>query len=356
MLLFLALISFNSFCARQWFLTYISYAVVAMGAVVLVWRVSHIRDYLNSKIWILLVFVASYIFGSINTLEYGFMENLQGVIWMCLQYFAVFAFDVKSDSAVREYEFSLITKFYLLYTGVMAAVSLYLMLIKYSSYEIVDNYYVVAAGFNFHRLWGCYNDPNYGAIFAIVSIYLSFYYLRTVTDLKIKVLLYLNLFCEYLYICYSDSRTGQVALFFSSFALIYGVLIKNANGIKWFGTSGWKNVAACMLVSFLAASVILGGVFTVQRLSSMAQMKTTEQTLIEQGVTGEELEAAVDENRIGREEDEINDGDTSNNRFAIWAFGLDVFRENPVFGVSFRNIREYAVDVMPEAFNAQGGI
>ena len=61
------------------------------------------------------------------------------------------------------------------------------------------------------------------------------------------------------------------------------------------------------------------------------------------------------ERYIGREGD--IEQDYSNRRFDIWKSGFEIFKENPVFGITFRNILSFTRTEMPETYivnNDQG--
>ena len=218
--LLLTFVSFNVLFARHWYIPYISYAVVGFGIVVGTVRLFRIKNYLNAGIFLLLSFVFSYILGAINTVYYGYMDNIKAVIWMLIQYFIIFAFDKTKD--VKN-ERDILFKVYLLYTGIAAIVSMWMMVTKWTYYSRVEEIYWVQGGFIDNRLFGCYTDPNYGAIIAIVSIVLSLYFLIRDKDMKkiYKVLLIMNIVFEYLYICYSDSRTGLLGVAACSFSLVF---------------------------------------------------------------------------------------------------------------------------------------
>ena len=351
------LLSFNSFCARQFYISYISYVVVAFGAFILVNRLTHMKDYLNSKIWLLVAFILSYLLGAINTLRYGIMENIQAVAWMSIQFFAVFAYDIRKDKDFANKEFKVITAFFIAYTMLMAIIGLTLMIAKYEYYTVIDGMYVIAAGFLFNRLWGCYIDPNYGAIFSLVSILLSMYYFKS-SNKKIKLILILNILVEYLYICYSDSRTGRLAIILSIAALVYLLLIKRDKfeiGDKSIELIGAKKVVVVAFVALLCAGVVWSGTKVVKLTTSEIKVAIAKSTAIEQGATEEQAEVIADYDRIGRYDEEINGGDVSNNRFEIWKSGIDIFKANPITGISFRNIMEYARTEMPTGFIATSG-
>ena len=351
--LMLAFISFNSFCARQWYISYISYAVAFVGAIVIILRLTHLKDYLNIRVGILIIFMVSYLISAVNTIKYGFTENLQGMIWMCLQYFAVFAFDITADKDFIKKEFSIITKIFIVYTGLMSFIGLILMALNVSYYKIVDEYYIIAGGYQFNRLWGCYNDCNYGAIFAIVSIVLSIYYITKKPKLIFTIFLWINNICQYFYIAYSDSRTGQIAVVATSFVLLLGLLLRSKKLGNKFGNKKAVKILLSILISFVCAILLLVGTIAIQNVTSEIKAKRAYEEAIAQGQTEEVATEESEEAEVGRGEETIDY--TQDPRMSIWRSALDISKDHPIIGISFRNIRDYVFAERPDSYLAQSG-
>lgn len=334
----LTLISFNIFFARDWYISYVSYAVIGLGIIVGIIRLLHIKDYLNAGIFLLISFICSYILGSAITFEYGYMDNVKAVIWMLVQYFLIFAFDKKED---HSFERSVLFKVFLAYTGICAAISIWMMITHWNQYRLYDGIYWIIGGFADNRLFGCYVDPNYGAIFAIVSIIISIFYLFDWKNVKMlwKVLLITNIVLEFLYLCYSDSRTGMLAIATSAFILVFLLFLKE-KGV-------YKTVSLALVTAITIVILVIG----VQKGTSFAKVKIAEISATKAGATVEELEAEKYIARVGRIDDQIGGGsDISNNRFAIWGNAIEMFKQHPITGISYRNIMEYATENIPNTF------
>lgn len=334
----LTLISFNFFFAREWYISYISYAVIGFGIIVGVIRLLKVKNYLNAGIFLLLSFIFSYILGATTTFEYGYIDNVKAVIWMCVQYFLVFAFDKEKDYS---FERSVLFKVFLAYTGICASVSIWMMITHWCRYTIYDGIYWIIGGFADNRLFGCYVDPNYGAIFATISIAISLFYLTDWKKVKVfwKILLILNIILEFLYLCYSDSRTGMLAVAASAFTLIFLLFLKKKGFIK------------TTAVALVAAVAVVALVIGVQKGTSFAKVKIAEISATKAGKTVEEIEAEKYVARVGRVNEQIGEGsDISNNRFAIWGNAIEMFKQHPITGISYRNIREYAEVNIPDTY------
>ena len=330
--LLLVLLSFNVFFARHWYMTYVSYAVIAFGMVVGVLRLLHIKEYLNVSVFLLLSFTCSYILGAVNSFEYGYTDNIKAVVWMAIQYFLIFAFDENEDySNERDTLF----KVFLTYTGIAAVISLWMMIIDWKYYSFVDGIYWVFGGFIDNRLWGCYTDPNYGAILAIVSAIISLKYLLEDKQIKkpFKALLIVNIVFEFLYVCYSDSRTGLLAIVASVIVLV----------VVWLSKT--KGLIKTVALSIAIVAVIIGAIYAVRFATSEIKVQIAKISATRAGMTQDEIAAEMDLARVGREDDQIGEGkDVTNNRIAIWKNAITIFRQHPIIGISYRNIREYALD------------
>jgi len=336
--LLFVLISFNVFFARHWYIPHLSYVIVALGVVVGIMRLLHVRDYLNVGVFLLLSFVCSYALGAVNSFDYGYIDNVKAVVWMLIQYFLIFAFDKNADySKERDIIFAVI----LVYTCVSAIISITMMLMRWQYYSLVDGMYWVLGGFVDNRLWGVYTDPNYGAILSIVSIVISLFYLTGdgSKDKRIKAVLVINIVLEYLYLCYADSRTGLLAV-------VAAVVIAC---VLWVSKS--KGFARSIALAIVLSTILVVGSYGIRNLTSAARVEIAKISATRAGMSQEEIAMEMDLARVGRVDEQIGGGtDVTNNRIAIWGNAIEIFKQHPIVGISYRNIREYAYDKIPDTY------
>ena len=345
----LAFISFNTFCARQWYLSYLSYGIVIFGLFIGLLRLTHIKDFITPSIFILVSFCFSYVLSSINTMQYGVIENVQALVWMAVQYFLVFAYDKTRDERGLKKERSIILSVVLIYTFIAAIIGIVMMLTEYSYYEYVEGYNIYG-GFIFNRLFGIYMDCNYGAVLSIISIVISVYIYKSVNK-YIKALLVVNIVAEYLFICFSDSRTGMMAAFAT--ILVY-IICKDYKGeLKDFYKSKefWKSLA----LSIVLVLLFVGSLLIVKNISSEARSAIARISARNAGASVEEQNVAAIEAEIGRYENGVADSNVSNGRFDIWGSAIDLFKAHPIIGVSFRNNIETARAEIPSTYIAIAG-
>ncbi len=313
--LLLVLISFNVFFARHWYIQYLAYAIVAIGVVVGVMRMLHIKDYLNAGVFLLLSFVCSYVLGAVNTFDYGYIDNAKAIVWMAIQYFLIFAFDKKEDNSTER---DILFKIIVVYTAVCSFIAIYMLATKWYYNSTVDGNYFVIGGL-YGRLYGCYIDPNYGAVLSVISIVISCFYLlqHFYVQIAFKFFLIINLFTELIYIHFSGSRTGFFALIFALIVYSLIICLKNEKYYKH------------MAIWFLCLSLCIAGVYALLLALQKKGMMYF----------------------VGRPLDRLIDGTFFvDGRIDIWKNAIELFKQHPLVGISFRNIFEYATNNIPSSF------
>ena len=175
--LILGLLSFNNLFSGSLFLTIYSVLLTLVGGVYLVIRIFHFNKYRKTKGLVsLILFVASFAVSSLLNAKYGLTENIKGGIWMVFQFFLLYAYDERMSKDEAKREFKIFSHVFLIYSFLMALVGIVLLFLNFQYYKIVNGKTIII-GFLWNRLWGLYSDPNYGAIFGVVSIVLCIYFL-----------------------------------------------------------------------------------------------------------------------------------------------------------------------------------
>lgn len=315
----LAGLSFNSLTAGRPWMKWLIAGTAICGGALLLWRLLHWKEYRRMPgllLWIL--FFSSYALSSLLNASYGIRENLEAMVWLGLQLFVLYPHrqdDVEKGWKAEE-RFSMVI---VLYTTVQALVSLAMLSVGYGGVDSERGMYI---GLQLGRLWGSYSDPNYGAILSCVSILCSFWLIRR--NGKKKVLLFAHIGLQYLYIIFSYSRSGQVCL-----AASVGITFL----CYWPQISG--GIKRKLLLLALVA-VIVGPACGWIR-DGYNQLHLTVYA------------AEYQEKKDGlHREDELEE-DITNGRLATWKDGLEVWKANPIFGISYRNIAPYMQENFPDA-------
>lgn len=376
----LVLMSFNSIFAMQTYLTYISFFITIFGAVVVLNRITHMKDYINKYTIILFLFFVSYFISSVAMRKYGITDNVKAMVWMTIQYFILFSTDKNKDKLEAKKEINIISMLFIIYTLICAIVSILMMIFDYGIYKIVNDVGVMA-GFVDNRLWGVYSDPNYGAVFAVISIFLSVYYLRILKNPVFKVVLIINVITEFMYFCFSDSRTGKASFICSAFVFIFMRLYREEKitlNKREIYFSGFKKLFICTVSGLIVAVIIFVSIPATLKIANRFKVGDLEQKtgnilIVNASMmnnyndmsTGsfdafckmETVQVKLDnENmQIGRDRDKIKTENFTSNRFEIWKSAYEVFKTTPLVGTTFRHINAYAVENVPSTFLAQPG-
>ena len=345
-LLFLALtlLSFNGLTANRSVLTWIAYAVTAVGAAVLVIRVFCFKKYLHKSLFLLGHFAEALLLTALPE-QYGLSENAKALVWMAFQYFILYTYDTTSDGTAEKKEFYIISHFFMAYTLLAVAAGTVMLFADYYSYTEVNGV-VVILGFLWNRLWGVYSDPNYGAVFSAITIIMSLYFYKDAKK-PLKALYIINIVLQICYIAFSDSRTGMVSLFCALLVYVYLTALRSK---KLEAKKAFARGVVCVLLAVTAAVASFAAIKVVSVSTSEFKKWQYEHIISsDKDKTDDQKEKDKQKLEIGRQSNDIN-GDVSNRRFASWGSGLEIFKTKPLTGVTFRNYVPYAEDKLPDTY------
>ena len=335
------LLSFNSLFALRSGLSYASYAVALLGGLVVLFRLMHFKKYISVRgiLWLVL-FCGSYLLSAFLTRQYGLLENIQALVWMVIQFFVVYAYDTSKSTEDDKKEINILGWIFLGYTFIMAVAAIVMLVTDYNNYRPVGETAVIS-GFLWNRLWGFYTDPNYGAVFSIVSMVLSVAFFKAVKK-TLRVFVIVNIVLQILYLTFSDSRTALVALLVTVFAAVFLLALR----AKKFEN---KKAAVQVVISLALALVFAVGSAVViqgtQKAGNALKVLQYEYSVKHQGDATPEIPDTL----IGRTDSDMNN-DVSNRRFAIWQSGLEIFKTSPITGITFRNYIPYAKENLPNTY------
>lgn len=150
---------------------------------------------------------------------------------------------------------------------------------------------------------------------ACIAILMSIYFFMKAEKKEIKILHILNVLLQASYIAFSDSRTGKLCLIAGIVTLMVIYVVMNLK-------KDMKKTGIVLLIFLVIAGspTIIKNIYNVA--STLVHTSETKPT------------------NIGREGDIA--GDISNRRFEIWESAFEIYKDNPAFGVSRKNIIAYA--------------
>lgn len=344
--LLLVFLSFNSIFAHTTILKAFSVAMAVIGGCYFLYRFFQFRYYKKTTgLFLLIAFVLSYVLSSIVTREFNYSENIQATIWMIIQFALLYATDSSYSKEDYKKEIHIIFSVILVYTTIMAIAGIIMFLTRYNS-RIPRNGTIVIMGYLWNRLFGTYTDPNYGAVFSIVSSVISIYFISIKKSIGLRICLSINIMLQIVFIALTDSRTGLLSMMVTIFFLILLLCIKS----KFLEQK--SNVLKALFSIILAVAIAFaaaGGITLIKKAGTAYQIITVskEKEKKHQEVNTEEIENKY---QVGRKKKVEAKTDVSNRRFSIWKSALEIFATKPITGVSFRNLVPYAKAYLPETY------
>jgi O-antigen ligase len=339
----LALISFNAFIYYLPVRGIIVWIVTGFGALNLLYRLINYKRFGKMPYLLLLgLFAASYAVTVVAFRKYGLTESVQGLVWMLFQFLLLYVCDMGQPAEKQRLEFKWVSLLLIGYNTLASIASLVMVMARYGEVYRTDLLKIVPRGFIWGRLWGVFTDPNYGSVSVCISILLCLYLLSKATRLYQKLLGVFSLAFSFLYLVFSDSRTGLVTLCCSLF--IWSA-VRFSVSSKIFGQkinlSTWPRRAVVMALSLVVVVGVLGA--TIATKSAYNVVITNLHA----------SQGDPDNQQIDREyydDVENREVDISNRRFDLWFSGLEIFRTSPLIGVGFRNFQAAAADKVPNTY------
>lgn len=332
---------------NQPIMTVIVDAVLIVAVFAGLMRVLNWKGYIKTNgIIFPLLFMISYTISAVLNFNYGYSDNLKYFIWIGCHFVFFYICDVRRSSDGYKKEFQIISDVFIAITAFLVSVSLIQFAVGYSEVIYRPGESAFIAGFVWGRLWGMFYDPNYGSVFAVISIVLSIYKLRKSKNKIVKVLMCLNVLIQVAYIAFSDSRTGIITIFAAAFVYSLFMLLKgNFNKIV-------RSTVCAVIAVAIAFACMYIPVIIKDATNEIVSVSQTEQPSAP-GTSNKPIDDENDKPIIGRQQDLEND--ISNKRFSIWKSGVEIFSTKPIFGVSFFNLVEYSEKNLPETYLINNG-
>ncbi len=345
--LLLVLVSFNSLVAGSAFLSVLNYVLTAFGAVLLLLRAFHFKQYLNSGSSVLLVlFCVSMAVSALLNRKYGIMENVQAMVWTTLQFGMLYLCDIKRSAVEYKREFIILASVFSVYVLLANIVSIAMFFAHYGVFgQFSYNGNII--GFVWGRLWGVYADPNNGSVMCVASVVLcicAWTAIPAKTKKAFKTFLFVNILLDYCYLILSDSRTGMVcALIGVAFALFFCL------SAKPLGKKELKPILKSCICIVLAV-VLSVALYFISQLMKRGYNYTVGRIIEMRADDPDFNEDDLHVSLITGRDSADTESDISNRRFDLWKSGIEIWKTSPIVGVSQRNITPYAKDVLPNTY------
>lgn len=333
------LLAFNAFVNGMSAMKYATMLSAIWGVGLGFWMLIGFKRYMKvPNIYILLAFMISAVFSTIMNLSYGWMENVQGLIWLGISMIVIYVPTCAYSKKEILKELKVLSYIAVIYCTVMHVISITMIFwSREKTYKDPqgDTHLV---GFNWGRLWGIYDEPNRGAVIALIAMFLGIYLLILAKKKREKIFWGMSMFVQYLFIVLSDSRTGQLALAVGLFTLTGIYTFMKREGKKY-------KVITALILGVCVALLSLGVTMGTKKVYNVVDVQITKQL---EKTNGHSIVDKPADTKIGRKAD-LQD-DVSNGRLDIWESGLEVFQASPLYGVSFRNMVPFAKDKFPDTY------
>ena len=364
--LFLVLGTFNSYIYSSPIQSVLVKMALLTGGLLILFRMIQFKRYRKVPCMILmLLFCGSMMFSAIMNRKYGIIGDLKWIIWTGLQFFGLYLCDVERDHSQYKREFAIIANMMILYACICSVVSLGMLITKSTIIWDTKEGERMISGFVWGRLWGVYTDPNYAAVFTVVVILLLILFLVRSKHVWMKIVYFLCIGVNFLFLVFTDSRTGEIALLCSGGFCIFMICIRKGFSKKKTVSTGISVIACLLLGIVLAGSIYVVKTQYNQKLSPMlAEIFSKEKEDIKinrsekqnqaeqntgQNVKKQNIEKSVRQQNI--------EEDVSSGRFAIWESGLEVWKTAPVYGTGYTTFIPYTKEILPDTYvvnNPQG--
>lgn len=341
-LLFLSvsLLSYNSFAHGTPITSVLIVIMVAFAGLLLIYKLFNWRHFIKNRfLWLIFAFLASYALSTLVNYKYGLWEPLKTAVWISMQYLLLFATDDRKTVNGYKKQLNTVFAFYSVYIVFANIVSLFLLIIRYSSEKSdFKTYGGAIAGFTRGRLWGVYTDPNVGAVMTVIAVFIAIYFLSIASKKWQKTGLIISIIINFLYISFADSRTSFVAIAVAGTVAMYMLL---------FIKKSVKKPALRQVMCLSLALLITFGCLVSLKLVKTGYKRGYE--LLMQALQASDEEMEQFESAFDSRENDIS-SDVSNQRFDLWGASIEMFLKTPVVGTSFENFAAYAKENIPESF------
>jgi hypothetical protein len=371
--------------------TLVSAGIFALGFLLILWDLLTTRNCLNGRSQdLLIVFLAVCCISSVINYQYGIFGNVKLIAALVIEYFVFFCF-TKNMPAERIQKYLNILSATLIITWfvlVAASLATYFFGIDISvaNYGAFD---LTSQGFSYEyvRLWGIFQDPNYASVISLVSVWASVRLIVLKKRPLLTVLLVINILCQLCYIILGGSRAALILSLAT--ALLFAVYRFLLNGKKKTAKEALKGIGAAALTFAICLVALFGTKFSLpfvktalfpgnssaalgvsSAYTALYAASDVEFELVQRNAKGDVIFDTTPDKPTDPAPDKLpSDGtlkpidrtdlgksDISNGRFTRWIQTLQVFAKAPFFGTSPRNLSSFAKQHNPETLMAKYGM
>ena len=143
--------------------------------------------------------------------KYGYIGNIKGGMWMTFQFFLLYLMETEEQENKYIHELKVLSSVLIIYTFVCSFLGVLMTIFSYGGRFNFEDGTGTFYGFIWGRLWGCYTDPNHGALITAVAVFLAIYLFQSTQKIILKIILSISIIINYLYLVFSDSRSAKIS-------------------------------------------------------------------------------------------------------------------------------------------------
>ncbi|MEF9941995.1 MAG: O-antigen ligase family protein [Lachnospiraceae bacterium] len=323
-------------------------ATLVLGCVALLLRCFFLKKYIKMPYWVLLaLFCVSFAISAFVNREYGILENGKWLIWTAFQMALLYIVDTKRPIQEDKKEFRIFSHIIMIFCFFASIISLWWMISGYVRIWDTVEQEMLISGFCWGRLWGVFIDPNYGAVLIVISMVLSVYFFLERKG-KLRILYGLNIFLNFLYLIFTDSRSGELC-FVVGMSFFVGTWIWK----KKEGETRFKKIGMCLMCVVCLSVVFLGSVRVIkseynrQLAPRFAKVFASTDKKEEKGIKN--YKAVDKKSGVGRDKKDLK-GDVTNGRIELWKSGVEIWSTSPIFGTGYTTLLPYIKEHLPDSY------
>lgn len=329
--------------------------VMGAGAVLLVlYDLLHNKTCLRSRdnIWLFL-FIVFYVCTCFLRIDYAFMKNIIVIMWLGISFFFLASYDREEKLESVKRNIQVFVHIMVIASMIAAILSVACVFLRFGggyAYRADMPDRITCFGVYENRLWGVFWDPNFGSLFSIIGALCTFLSMGYMPFKRMpKWVLIVNLVFQYLYQVFADSRTAQISFVILFVLLLFGWWYHKDT--QHTGFAVFKQAVGSLAI-ILALALLMSPV--KQGLTFLANQSSFSLTPVVEEALGMEFSNTMNlDSELSMDREDISESNWSNGRFKIWSDALNIWKDMPVFGASYRGYLDYSKEVYPDSYMSE---
>ncbi|WP_373765952.1 O-antigen ligase family protein [Jeotgalibaca porci] len=310
------------------------------GGVILAWDFFTKRIMFKQPYWyVLLALCVSYLFSIVTNFPHNFLDSAYNLVYLATSVFLFYAIDPKLPKEKRVKQFQTFNDVGIIIIFALTLLSLLTFVFNVAYTVPTGTVGVIARqGFIESRLFGMFTSPNMGSMIGYVSVLMMVVnnHLKRGSWRRFSKFYIVNAISQYLYYILANSRGTQITLV--AF-LIFTYIIWTYKVI-----ASKKNIGKGIIRNFIILATIFFGVNAANTVlefglsyipSSVSFLMSSPES---ETIVNEDGETVVVERRKPIKKTVIQHSEegseVSSGRLSIWAAGLKLLQQKPIFGVA----------------------